>query len=161
MHQYDAITSHPTDLLFWLQVRSCSPQLSCPQLTVSLQELRRTGLTIIKKVPLSQAGLDSVVNLVGQVKWTHYGQFWNVRSKPDANNLAYTGASLGLHTDLPYYDYTPGVQCLHCLSQAPAQGGENVFADGFAAAEKIRADFPAQFELLRISSGDSANISFH
>ena len=73
---------------------------------------------------------------------------------PEANNLAYTSATLGLHTDLPYYSYTPGVQLLHCLSQAQAEGGENVFADGFAAAEKIRADFPAQFELLRISSGD-------
>ena len=102
-----------------------------------------------------------MVDLVGKVKWTHYGQIWNVRSKSEANNLAYTGASLGLHTDLPYYDHTPGVQLLHCLQQAEGDGGQNVFADSFAAAEKIRADFPAEFELLRISSGDSANISFH
>ena len=102
-----------------------------------------------------------MVELVGSVKMTHYGQFWNVRSKSEANNLAYTGASLGLHTDLPYYDYTPGVQLLHCLQQAQGHGGHNIFADSFAAAEKIRADFPAQFELLRISSGDRANISLH
>ena len=77
-----------------------------------------------------------------------------VRSKPDANNLAYTGASLGLHTDLPYYRYTPGVQFLHCISQAQGPGGDNVFSDGFSVAEKMRADFPSEFELLRISSGD-------
>ena len=25
-------------------------------------------------------------------------------------NLAYTSATLGLHLDLPFYEYTPGVQ---------------------------------------------------
>ena len=119
-----------------------------------MQELRRTGLTLVKEVPRSLAGLESVTRLVGNVKWTHYGSFWNVRSKPDANNLAYTGSTLGLHTDLPFYCYTPGVQFLHCIKQAQGDGGDNVFSDGFSVAEKIRADFPTQFELLRISSGD-------
>ena len=105
-------------------------------------------------MPTSLAGLKSVTRLVGRVKWTHYGDFWNVRTKPEANNLAYTSASLGLHTDLPYYSYTPGVQLLHCIQQAGGSGGDNVFCDGFSVAERIRADFPAQFELLRISSGD-------
>ena len=27
-------------------------------------------------------------------------------------NLAYTSATLGLHLDLPFYEYTPGVQVL-------------------------------------------------
>ena len=95
-----------------------------------------------------------------------------MRTKADPNNLAYTGAGLGewllrvavlvtmsthdpgLHTDLPYYRYTPGVQFLHCISQAQGLGGDNVFSDGFSVAEKMRADFPSEFELLRISSGD-------
>ena len=34
---------------------------------------------------------------------THFGAYWNVVSKPDPMNLAYTGAQLGLHTDLPFY----------------------------------------------------------
>ena len=38
--------------------------------------------------------------------------------------------------------------------QAEGSGGDNVFCDGFSVAERMRADFPAQFELLRISSGD-------
>ena len=73
-------------------------------------------------------GLSMLTRQIGFVKRTHYGDFWhvkvksmmhsiwkynsshndNVKVKHDANNLAYTGASLGLHTDLPYYQYTPG-----------------------------------------------------
>ena len=119
-----------------------------------LQELSRTGLTIIKDVPRSLSGLQTVTSLAGRGKWTHYGEFWNVKAKQEANNLAYTGASLGLHTDLPYYQHTPGTQFLHCITQAEGSGGDNVFCDGFSVAERMRADFPAQFELLRISSGD-------
>ena len=40
---------------------------------------------------------------MGPVRNTHFGAYWNVVSKPDPMNLAYTGAQLGLHTDLPFY----------------------------------------------------------
>jgi len=32
-----------------------------------------------------------------------------VISKPQPSNLAYTGSGLPLHTDLPFYEYQPGV----------------------------------------------------
>ena len=72
---------------------------------------------------------------MGIPKRTHYGDYFHVRTKADPNNLAYTGAGLGewllcvpvlvtmsthdpgLHTDLPYYRYTPGTQWLHCIQQ--------------------------------------------
>ena len=59
-------------------------------------------------------------------KRTHYGDFFHVKTKVDANNLAYTGAELGLHTDLPYYRYTPGTQFLHCIQQTQALMSENI-----------------------------------
>ena len=37
-------------------------------------------------------------------------------------NLAYTSATLGLHLDLPFYTYTPGVQvpaCSFILGMSP------------------------------------------
>ena len=45
-------------------------------------------------------------------KPTHYGTFFTVVSKAaeQLNNLAYTTAPLGLHLDLPYYDFVPGVR---------------------------------------------------
>ena len=73
---------------------------------------------------------------MGIAKRTHYGDYFHVRTKADPNNLAYTGVGLGgyhvsrvtvpgtmstpdpgLHTDLPYYRYTPGTQWLHCIQQ--------------------------------------------
>ena len=33
-----------------------------------------------------------------------------IMSKSEPMNLAYTSATLGLHLDLPFYEYTPGVQ---------------------------------------------------
>jgi hypothetical protein len=32
-----------------------------------------------------------------------------VKHQPGTSNLAYTSGNLQMHTDLPYYDYKPGV----------------------------------------------------
>ena len=39
----------------------------------------------------------------------HGRQVFVVKNKVEPNNLAYTTAALGLHTDLPQVNYTPGV----------------------------------------------------
>jgi len=76
------------------------------------------------------------------------GQNFTVKAKVQASNAAYTSVSLGLHTDLPYYQYCPGVQMLSCLKQVPTKGGENQFSDGFYAAEVMRDQHPDEFKLL-------------
>ena len=58
------------------------------------------------------------------------------RAAPE--NLAYSDLGLGLHTDNPYRDPVPGFQALHALLSSP-DGGDSVFADGFALAEHLRA----------------------
>ena len=45
---------------------------------------------------------------------------WEVRTRENPSNLQYTTATLGLHIDLTYYDYTPGV-CSH--GNADSRGG--------------------------------------
>ncbi len=75
---------------------------------------------------------------LGFVRTTNYGKLFDVISVPDPNNLANTALGLGVHSDNPYRDPTPGVQLLHCLvSDAP--GGDSLLVDGFAAAEQLRA----------------------
>jgi alpha-ketoglutarate-dependent taurine dioxygenase len=54
---------------------------------------------------------------------------------------------LPVHTDNPYRDPVPGFQLLHCLSAA-GQGGESIFVDGMAAAERVRAHDPDAFSTL-------------
>jgi gamma-butyrobetaine dioxygenase len=84
---------------------------------------------------------------LGFVRTTNYGRLFDVVSEPDPNNLANTALGLGVHSDNPYRDPTPGVQLLHCLvSDAP--GGDSILVDGFAAAEQLRTEARDQFDLL-------------
>jgi len=53
--------------------------------------------------------LSKLVHRMGLPKLTHYGQSFLVEERESANNNAYTNATLGLHTDLPFYEYMPGV----------------------------------------------------
>jgi alpha-ketoglutarate-dependent taurine dioxygenase len=87
------------------------------------------------------------VDLFGFVRETNYGRLFDVRSEPDPINLAYTGLGLQVHTDNPYRDPVPGLQLLHCLSDA-AEGGDSVVVDGFRAALTLKEERPEAFALL-------------
>jgi hypothetical protein len=40
---------------------------------------------------------------------------FDVHTKPDPSNVAYTAAKLGMHTDLAYENYVPGVSLSYSL----------------------------------------------
>ena len=82
--------------------------------------------------------------LVGRVLETNYGLTFDVRSLPQPENLAYSDLGLGLHTDNPYREPVPGFQALHALVPS-RDGGESLFADGFALAEHLRSSAPEAF----------------
>ena len=67
------------------------------------------GLTIIDKIPDEPHILKRLLHRVGFPRVTHYGETFQVRTKANPNNAAYTNTYLGLHLDLPYYEYNPGV----------------------------------------------------
>lgn len=71
----------------------------------------------------------------------------DVRAVPQPENLAYSDRGLGLHTDNPYREPVPGFQALRTLVAAP-DGGESLFADGFALAEQLRQSAPEAFAIL-------------
>lgn len=105
------------------------------------------GFGLLDKVPARDGMVVEVGNRFGHVRATNYGTFFDVRSVPDPNNLAYTAVALGVHTDNPYRDPEPGVQLLHCL-ESDAPGGESILVDGFRAADDLRREDPAAFERL-------------
>ena len=107
------------------------------------------GLAIIENVPTNMNGLPSLMKTAFlPPEITHYGDYFRVEQKFDANNIAYTGATIGLHRDLPFYANGPGVQLLHCIEQFKGQGGENEFTDGFAVANFIRENHPIEWKIL-------------
>ena len=112
-----------------------------------LNGLLEHGFALLHGVPARPGTVAEVGDHIGIVRTTNYGRLFDVISKPDPNNLAYTALGLGVHTDNPYRDPTPGYQLLHCLI-AEAPGGDTLLVDGFAAAERLRAEDPDGFELL-------------
>jgi gamma-butyrobetaine dioxygenase len=94
-----------------------------------------------------EGGLLEAMTLVGRVAETNYGLVFDVRAVPQPENLAYSDIGLGLHTDNPYREPVPGFQALHTLLAAP-DGGDSLFADGFALAEHLRATDSQAFAIL-------------
>ena len=89
--------------------------------------------------------------LVGRVLETNYGYTFDVRSLPQPENLAYSDLGLGLHTDNPYREPVPGFQALHALLVS-SEGGDSLFADGFALAAQLRASAPEAFAQLTMNA---------
>lgn len=112
-----------------------------------LGRLVTDGLAFLSEVPAKPGAILATMPLVGQVAETNYGLLFDVRAVPQPENLAYSDVGLGLHTDNPYREPVPGFQALHVLIAAP-DGGESLFADGFALAEQLRQEDPAAFEIL-------------
>jgi len=112
-----------------------------------LTRLLQDGIAFLSKVPADEGGLIEAMKLVGQVAETNYGLVFDVRSVAQPENLAYSELGLGLHTDNPYREPVPGFQALHALVVSP-DGGDSLFADGFALAEQVRANCPDDFALL-------------
>jgi gamma-butyrobetaine dioxygenase len=112
-----------------------------------LEALLCDGIAFLRGVPMVEAEVLRAAALLGYVIETNYGRLFQVRPEPAPDNLAYTGLALGLHTDNPYREPVPGYQLLHCLV-CNAEGGESVFADGFAVAGKLRTEDPSAFRAL-------------
>jgi Taurine catabolism dioxygenase TauD, TfdA family/Gamma-butyrobetaine hydroxylase-like, N-terminal len=122
---------------------SADPELRLQWLTRLLQD----GMAFMSEVAPVDAGILQAMTLVGRVAETNYGLVFDVRTVAEPENLAYSDRGLGLHTDNPYRQPVPGFQALHTLVAAP-DGGESVFADGFALAEHLRQRVPEAFEIL-------------
>ncbi|HTB29113.1 MAG TPA: TauD/TfdA family dioxygenase [Steroidobacteraceae bacterium] len=112
-----------------------------------LARLLREGVGFLSEAPPGEGGILEAMKLVGQVAETNYGLVFDVRSVPQPENLAYSDLGLGLHTDNPYREPVPGFQALHALITSP-DGGDSLFADGFALAEHVRDTRPDDFALL-------------
>jgi alpha-ketoglutarate-dependent taurine dioxygenase len=112
-----------------------------------LTRLLQDGIAFLGEVPSKEAAILEAMSLVGRVAETNYGLVFDVRSVPQPENLAYSDLGLGLHTDNPYREPVPGFQVLHALI-ASDEGGDSLFADGFALAQHMRTCDPDAFTQL-------------
>ncbi|KAK4226307.1 hypothetical protein QBC38DRAFT_343701, partial [Podospora fimiseda] len=103
----------------------------------AFSNLTKTGLLFVQGVPEDEKEVQKVANRIGMIQNTFYGDTWDVKSKPNAENVAYTNVFLGLHQDLMYHVPIPRLQLLHCIANS-AEGGESIFSDGFRAIAEMR-----------------------
>ncbi|SFT41781.1 TauD/TfdA family dioxygenase [Halomonas saccharevitans] len=112
-----------------------------------LTALLRDGLVLLENGPLADEEVSRLAGRIGPLRATNFGARFDVKSKPNPNNAAYTAIGLALHTDLPNWRHPPDIQLLYCLEN-DAEGGESTFFDGFAAAEALRRQDPEAFRRL-------------
>ena len=65
-----------------------------------LQNLDRYGLAFITDVPGNELAVEQIGERIGPLRHSFYGRTWDVKDKPNAENVAYTNSELGLHMDL-------------------------------------------------------------
>ena len=105
------------------------------------------GFIIFEGVPTDPGTVLKVGAQFGFVRETNFGALFNVRSTPQATDLAYTSVALDPHTDNPYRAPVPGIQLLHCLVNETS-GGLSTLVDGFAVAQALRTQHPGAFDIL-------------
>ena len=90
---------------------------------------------------------------------THFGRIEDLRTDNSTNQntdqLGYTDAAIGLHTDQPFLDHPPRYQLLQGIRTAD-HGGENLLADALAAFRHLESIDAHAAELLT-----SVPVRFH
>jgi len=105
------------------------------------------GFVIFKKVPTNDNFLVKFANSIGSIRRTNFGEFFNVKSKPNPNDLAYTSLPLAPHTDNPYRNPVPCIQLLHCIENQ-VSGGFSTLVDGYTVTEKLKKSFSEYYKIL-------------
>tara|TARA_B100001142_G_C14223195_1_gene612411 strand:- start:27 stop:1127 length:1101 start_codon:yes stop_codon:yes gene_type:complete len=105
------------------------------------------GFVIFKKVPTKNNFIVNFANSIGSIRRTNFGEFFNVKSKPNPNDLAYTSLPLAPHTDNPYRNPVPCIQILHCIENE-VSGGLSTLVDGYTVTEKLKKNFPDYYKIL-------------
>ena len=112
-----------------------------------LQAIYSFGIAIVENAPTKNKSAFKILDKIGKYRETFFGTPFEVINIPKPNNQAYTADALPNHTDLPYYEYVPGYQFLHCLNNN-VKGGSSTAVDGFAVADYIKNKEFKKFKLL-------------
>ena len=119
------------------------------ELSALFRRIVKYGFAFVEETPTTVDTLEEVsTRLGGFVKETHYGKLWEFSNEVmEHADTAYTSDYLRGHTDSTYFSHPAGIQMLHCVGHN-GTGGLNLLVDGFFAAEKLRQDDKASFDIL-------------
>jgi gamma-butyrobetaine dioxygenase len=108
------------------------------------------GLCVVTDMPCVEGEVKRLAQRISPISHDYlYGDTFDVQSKHDPVNIAYTSEALPLHMDLSYYESPPGIQLLHAMRfDKTVQGGDSLFIDAHLAAETLRRIDPDAFRTL-------------
>ncbi len=112
-----------------------------------LKSFYKYGFVLIKNIPIKNNFIVKFANSIGNIRPTNFGEFFNVKSVPNPNDLAYTSLPLSPHTDNPYRKPVPCIQLLHCIENE-VSGGFSTLVDGFKVATYLKENKPDFYEIL-------------
>lgn len=119
-----------------------------------LDALCTHGIAFVRDVPVGEKSgeqkpaLRSLVERLGSIRRTWYGDLWDVRASLTSHNIAYTNLALGLHMDLVHFESPPRFQFLHSLENDNIAGGASYFVDAFHLAREIAKQDVAMYDTL-------------
>ncbi|GAA6006001.1 uncharacterized protein JCM10292_005642 [Rhodotorula paludigena] len=122
-------------------------------LATTLDALIRDGIVFLTGVPTAEreghhTELRRLVERIGSLRRTWYGDLWDVKAVEGSLNIAYTNLDLGLHMDLTHFDNPPRYQFLHSLQNTSVVGGLSYFVDTYALAAHLHTHSPSTFSTL-------------
>ena len=112
-----------------------------------LNEFHMLGFVILTHLSKDEGTVIRFAESLGPVRSTNFGKIFDVISKPNPNDLAYTSLGLSAHSDNPYRKPIPGIQLLHCISNE-ASGGDSTLVDGLAVANYLEKNEKYYFDIL-------------
>lgn len=105
------------------------------------------GFALIQGLEPTMDGMAPLTDRIGPIRRTNWGGVADVKAIPNAYDLTMTSRALEPHADNPYRTPVQRYLLLHCIVN-DSDGGESTLTDGFAVAERLRAEDPAAFEVL-------------
>ena len=129
------------------------------QLAAALLRVHEHGAVVLRRAPGDNTPpedhtepLIAAFEAAGlRVIGTHFGRIEDLRTDNTTNlntdQLGYTDAPIGLHTDQPFLEHPPRYQLLQCIRRADT-GGDNLLADARAAFRHLEATDARAADLL-------------
>ena len=114
----------------------------------ALTNFYKYGFVIFEDVPTQNNFIVNFANSIGSIRPTNFGEYFNVKSKPNPNDLAYTALQLSPHTDNPYRNpFPPCIQILHCIENE-VKGGLSTLVDGYTVSEDLKKTNKEYYDIL-------------
>jgi len=117
------------------------------------EQVLNWGVTRVRDLPPQPGIVETVAGWFGQVQANPYADdpvrpvISSIRVDPATPVATRQSHFLGPHTDTCWRQTLIGLLLMHCLKAHP-EGGRSLLVDGFAVANRLRAESPEAFELL-------------